>query len=79
MQGAPENLLEYISTLQQELVSAGVLSEAYADSQALEEDYGFRPAIDIQERLSGFAQMVRRVFLVIYIKRSKVTRQKNDS
>ena len=74
--GTPENLLDYISTLQEELVSAGVLPgdydfEAhrelvgmqpgdvpvtYADSSALEEDYGFRPAIGIREGLGRFAR-----------------------
>lgn len=63
--GQPENLLDYISTLQEELVRATVLPEdydfeghrelvgmqpgdvpvTYADSEALERDYGFRPTI----------------------------------
>ena len=58
--GQPENFLDYISTLQEELVRAGVLDEnydfaahrelvgmqagdvpiTYADSEALERDYG---------------------------------------
>ncbi len=74
--GTPENLLDYISTLQEELVSAGVLPAdydfeahrelvgmqpgdvplTYADSSALEADYGFRPAIDIRTGLRAFAQ-----------------------
>ncbi len=74
--GTPENLLDYISTLQEELVNAGVLPEdydfeghrelvgmqpgdvpvTYADSKALEEDYGFRPTIGIREGLRKFAQ-----------------------
>ena len=61
--GQPENLLDYISTLQEELVRAKVLPEdydfeghrelvgmqagdvpvTYADSEALERDYGFTP------------------------------------
>ena len=73
--GTPENLLDYISTLQEELVRAGVLPEdydfeghrelvgmqpgdvpvTYADSKALEEDYGFRPTIGIREGLRKFA------------------------
>ena len=73
--GTPENLLDYISTLQEELVRAGVLPEdydfeahrelvpmqpgdvpvTYADSKALEEDYGFRPMIGIREGLGKFA------------------------
>ncbi len=72
--GQPENLLEYISTLQEELVNAGVLPSdydfeghrklvgmqqgdvpvTYADSAALEQDYGFTPAIGIREGLKNF-------------------------
>ena len=74
--GTPENLLDYITTLQEELVSAGVLPEnydfdahkelvpmqagdvtvTYADSEALERDFGFRPQIGIREGLRKFAQ-----------------------
>ena len=74
--GQPENLLDYISTLQEELVRAGVLPEnydfkghrelvgmqpgdvpvTYADSAALEQDYGFRPKIGIREGLRKFAE-----------------------
>ena len=74
--GTPENLLDYISTLQEELVRAGVLPAdydfeahkklvpmqpgdvpvTYADSSALESDYGFRPAIGIREGLRRFAE-----------------------
>ena len=74
--GTPENLLDYISTLQAELVRAGVLPEdydfeahrelvgmqpgdvpvTYADSTALEEDFGFKPTINIQEGLRKFAE-----------------------
>ena len=74
--GQPENLLDYISTLQEELVRAGVLPEGYdfeghrelvgmqagdvpityADSEALERDYGFRPEIGIREGLRKFAE-----------------------
>lgn len=74
--GTPENLLDYVSTLQEELVRAGVLPEdydfeghrelvgmqpgdvpvTYADSKALETDYGFRPAIGIREGLRRFAE-----------------------
>ena len=74
--GTPENLLDYIRTLQEELVRAGVLPEdydfeghrqlvgmqpgdvpvTYADSSALEEDYGFKPSIGIREGLRAFAE-----------------------
>ena len=73
--GTPENLLDYISTLQEELVRAGVLPAdydfeghrelvgmqpgdvpvTYADSAALERDYGFTPRIGIREGLRRFA------------------------
>lgn len=74
--GQPENLLDYISTLQEELVAAGVLPSdydfeghrelvgmqagdvpvTYADSAALERDYGFTPETGIKEGLRAFAQ-----------------------
>ena len=74
--GNPENLLDYIAALQEELVRAGVLPAdydfeahrelvgmqpgdvpvTYADSTALEADYGFTPRIDIHEGLRRFAQ-----------------------
>ena len=74
--GQPENLLDYISTLQEELVRAGVLPAdydfeghrelvgmqagdvpvTYADSAALERDYGFTPKIGIREGLRHFAE-----------------------
>ena len=74
--GTPENLLDYISTSQEELVRAGVLPKdydfeghrelvgmqagdvpiTYADSTALEEDYGFIPKIGIRKGLRHFAE-----------------------
>lgn len=74
--GTPENLLTYISVLQEELVRAGVLPAdydfeghrelvgmqagdvpiTYADSTALEQDYGFKPSIGIREGLRAFAE-----------------------
>ena len=74
--GQPENLLDYIRTLQEELVRAGVLPAdydfeghrelvgmqagdvpvTYADSAALERDYGFTPKIGIREGLRAFAE-----------------------
>lgn len=77
--GTPENLLDYISILQEELVNAGVLPQTYdfeghrilvgmqpgdvpityADSTALERDYGFRPTIGIREGLRQFAAWYR--------------------
>lgn len=74
--GTPEDLLTYITTLQEELVRAGVLSDnydfeghrelvgmqpgdvplTYADSKALEEDYGFKPITDIRTGLRLFSE-----------------------
>ena len=74
--GTPENLLDYVQTLQEELVRAGVLPAdydfeahkklvpmqpgdvpvTYADSTALERDYGFTPHIGIREGLRRFAE-----------------------
>ena len=74
--GQPENLLDFVATLQEELVRAKVLPEhydfeghrelvgmqpgdvpvTYADSTALECDYGFTPKIDIRTGLRRFAE-----------------------
>lgn len=74
--GTPENLLTYVTTLQEELVNAGVLPEdydfeghrelvpmqpgdvpvTYADTEALERDFGFRPSIGIRKGLREFAR-----------------------
>ena len=81
--GTPENLLDYISTLQEELVRAGILPAdydfeshrelvsmqpgdvpvTYADSKALDEDYGFRPEIGIREGLRAFAEWYKEFYL----------------
>lgn len=72
---SPENLLDFVDTLQQELVRAGVLPEDYdfeahkelvpmqpgdvpvtfADTSALERDFGFKPATPLREGLRKFA------------------------
>ena len=77
--GQPENLLDYVKTLQEELVRAKVLPEdydfdahkklvpmqpgdvpvTYADSAALEKEYGFTPRIGIREGLRKFAEWYR--------------------
>lgn len=74
--GRPENLLDFIATLQEELVRAEVLPKdydfeghrelaamqagdvpvTYADSDALERDYGFIPKINIRTGLRAFAE-----------------------
>ena len=80
--GQPENLLDYISTLQEELVRAGVLPAdydfeghrelvgmqagdvpiTYADSEALERDYGFTPKIGIREGLRKCAEWYKEFY-----------------
>lgn len=80
--GTPENLLTYVSTLQEELVRAGVLPVdydfeghrelvgmqagdvpvTYADSEALERDYGFRPTIDIRTGLRRFCEWYKEYY-----------------
>ena len=78
--GHPENLLDFIRILQEELVSAGVLPAGYdfeghrelvgmqpgdvpvtyADTEALERDYGFTPRTGIREGLKAFAEWYAR-------------------
>lgn len=82
--GQPENLLDFIQILQEELVRAGVLSKdydfeahrelvgmqpgdvpvTYADSAALERDYGFTPKTGIREGLRAFAQWYKQYYNV---------------
>ena len=82
--GQPENLLDYVSTLQEELVRAKVLPEdydfeghrelvemqagdvpvTYADSSALERDFGFTPKIGIREGLRKFAEWYKEYYNV---------------
>ena len=73
--GQPENLLDFVNILQEELVRAGVLPAdfdfeahkqlvpmqpgdvpvTYADSSALQSDFGFTPKITLREGLRKFA------------------------
>lgn len=72
----PENLLEFVDILQQELVRVGVLPESYdfkihkelvpmqagdvpityADTSALERDFGFKPSTDLRTGIRRFAE-----------------------
>ena len=72
----PENLLDFVDILQQELIAAGVLPETYdfeahkqlvpmqpgdvpvtyADTSALERDFGFKPTTPLREGLRKFAR-----------------------
>ena len=80
--GQPENLLDYVTTLQEELVRARILPEdydfeghrklvemqpgdvplTYADSEALERDFGFTPQITIREGLRKFAEWYKQYY-----------------
>ena len=80
--GQPENLLDFVATLQEELVRAGILPAdydfeahrelvgmqpgdvpvTYADSAALERDYGFTPRITIREGLRAFTEWYREYY-----------------
>lgn len=72
----PENLLDFVRILQEELVSAGVLPKdydfeahkelvpmqpgdvpvTYADTSALERDFGFKPSTSLRDGLRAFAR-----------------------
>ena len=73
---SPENLLDFVTILQEELIAAQVLPAdydfdahkelvpmqpgdvpvTYADTSALEEDFGFKPCTSLREGLKHFAQ-----------------------
>ena len=80
---SPENLLDFVDILQQELIRAEVLPAdydfeahkelvamqpgdvpvTYADTTALEEDMGFRPATPLRDGLRKFAQWYKQFYL----------------
>ena len=79
----PENLLDFVDILQQELIRAGVLPEdydfevhkklvpmqpgdvpvTYADTSALERDFGFKPSTSLREGLRRFAEWYKEFYL----------------
>ena len=79
----PENLLDFVNILQEELIRAGVLPEdydfeshkelvpmqagdvpiTYADTSALEEDYGFKPKTSLREGLRKFAEWYKDFYM----------------
>ncbi len=85
---SPENLLDFVTILQEELVRAGVLPKdydfeahkelvpmqpgdvpvTYADTSALEEDFGFKPSTSLREGLRRFAEWYGRYYGVACIK-----------
>ena len=80
---APENLLDFVDILQQELIAAGVLPEdydfeahkqlvpmqpgdvpvTYADTSALERDFGFRPSTPLRQGLRNFARWYKAFYM----------------
>lgn len=79
----PENLLDFVDILQQELIRAGVLPEdydfeahkklvpmqpgdvpvTYADTSALERDFGFKPSTSLRTGLRKFAEWYREFYM----------------
>ena len=80
---SPENLLDFVDILQQELVRAGVLPKdydfeahkelvpmqpgdvpvTYADTSALERDFGFKPSTSLREGLRKFAEWYKEFYM----------------
>ena len=80
----PENLLDFVDILQQELVRAGVLPGdynfeehkklvpmqpgdvpiTYADTSALERDFGFKPSTSLREGLRRFAEWYKEFYKI---------------
>ena len=79
----PENLLDFVTILQEELIAAKVLPTdydfeshkklvpmqpgdvpiTYADTSALERDFGFKPSTTLREGLRKFAQWYKDFYL----------------
>ena len=79
----PENLLDFVQILSEELVRAGVLPKnydfeahkqlvpmqpgdvpvTYADTSALERDFGFKPATPLREGLRRFAEWYKAFYM----------------
>lgn len=79
----PENLLDFVDILQQELILAGVLPEdydfeshkklvpmqagdvpiTYADTSALEEDFGFKPNTSLRDGLRAFSKWYKEFYM----------------
>lgn len=80
----PENLLDFVDILQQELIRAGVLPDdydfeshkelvamqpgdvpvTYADTSALERDYGFKPSTSLRDGLRKFAEWYKEFYVI---------------
>ena len=81
---SPENLLDFVTILQEELIRAGVLPQdydfeahkklvpmqpgdvpvTYADTSALERDFGFKPSTSLRDGLRRFAQWYKEFYKV---------------
>lgn len=81
----PENLLDFVQILQEELIAVKVLPENYdfeahkelvpmqagdvpitfADTSALEEDFGFRPSTPLRDGLRAFARWYAKYYGII--------------
>ena len=79
----PENLLDFVTILQEELIRAKVLPEdydfeahkelvpmqpgdvpvTYADTSALERDFGFKPTTDLRTGLRKFAEWYKSFYM----------------
>lgn len=79
----PENLLDFVTILQEELIRAGVLPEdydfeahkelvpmqpgdvpvTYADTSALERDFGFKPSTSLRQGLRNFAEWYKAFYM----------------
>ena len=79
----PENLLDFVRILSEELVRAGVLSQdyvfdshkelvpmqpgdvpvTYADTEALERDYGFKPSTSLRGGLRKFSEWYKEFYM----------------
>lgn len=79
----PENLLDFVQILQEELIRAGVLPSdydfeshkelvpmqpgdvpvTYADTSALERDYGYKPSTSLREGLRKFSEWYKKFYM----------------
>ena len=79
---SPENLLDFVTILQEELIRAGVLPQdydfeahkelvsmqpgdvpvTYADTSALEADFGFKPSTSLRDGLRNFAEWYKEFY-----------------
>lgn len=79
---SPENLLDFVTILQEELIRAGVLPQCYdfeahkelvpmqagevpityADTTALEKDFGFKPSTSLRDGLRAFDEWYKEFY-----------------